>query len=117
MSYRDGATALALLLGVISCGPRESTAVPTETEVAVFTELVLIEAALQDFTGPTKDSLAERYYAQLYDRYGMTAADLDALRSRYNADVGLYLVMTDSVEARLQREQADPSQLLRPALD
>ena len=102
---------LALALFAHACGEAESSGAPTERELGIITETVLIEAILQDFSGPTKDTLAVRYYDQLYDRYGISAADLDDLRERYGRDVQLWHVMTDSVEARLQRSQADPSAL------
>ena len=102
---------------VPACGSEEFAAAPTERELAVWTEVLLIEAALQDFSGPTKDTLAARYYAQLYDRYGLSAEGLDELRERYNEDVDLYEVMSDSVEARLQRGAEDPSRLLNPGLN
>ena len=106
-----------LVAGLHACAESSVEAVPTETELAIFTEIVLIEATLQDFSGPAKDTLAVRYYEQLYDRFGVSPGDLDALRQRYNADVALWQAMADSVEARLQRSQADPSELLRTPTD
>ena len=110
---------LALVSGLAlgACGTDEPAAVPTEEELAIWTEAVLIESALQDFTAVTKDSLATRYYGLLYDRFGIDAADLRELRERYNWDVRLYQVMSDSVEARLQRSAEDPSRLLHPGLN
>ena len=101
---------------VAGCQQRISTAVPTEEELDVWTEVFLIEAALQDFSGLTKDSLAERYYDQLYDRYGLDEVALSDLRQRYTEDVRLFEIMSDSVEARLQRSQEDPSALLNPGV-
>ena len=104
-----------LLLG--ACGGGEVAPAPTEEELAIFTEIVLIEAVLQDYTGLTKDTLSERYYTRLYDRYGLDAQQLDGLRDRYNQDPRLWIGMADSVEARLNRAQADPSALLNRELN
>ena len=111
------AWAIASSLAAGACGGGESAGAPTERELGIFTETILIEAVLQDFSGPTKDTLAARYYDQLYDRYGISDADLDALRRRYNDDVALWQAMTDTVEARLERSQADPAKLLNPESD
>ena len=102
-------TATAL---VAACGEPDVELVPTDEEIAIFTEVVLIEAALQDFVGPQSVRLSELYYGQLYDRYGISAADLDRLRRRYDADARLWQVMTDSLEARVTRGQENPGALL-----
>lgn len=94
------------------CGGNEEVPPPTEEELSIFTEVFLIESALQDFTGPTKDTLTERYYGQLYDRYGVDAGELDAIRRRYNATPERWSALGDSIEARLDRAQADPTTLL-----
>ena len=105
----------ALCLG--ACGSEEVAATPTEEEIAVLTETFLVEAALQDFSGPAKDTLALRYYAQLYDAYGIDADYLIELRGRYNADVQLWQTLADSAQARIERHQTDPVRLLNPTLE
>lgn len=102
---------------VLACGSPEPPPVPDERDLAVFAEVLLVEAILQDFTGPTKDSLAERYYGQLYDRFGTSAAGLDELRRRFSADPELWTALSDSVEARLDRVEADPSALINADLN
>ena len=56
-------------LFVVACAGEPGEAVPTERELSIFTEVVLIEAILQDFSGPTKDTLTVRFHEH-------TAADI-----------------------------------------
>ncbi len=98
---------------VLACGGSGTPAAPTAEELAVFTQVMLVEAALQDFSGPTRDSLSSVYYAQVYDSFGIDAAWLDAMRDRFDADVQLWEVATDTVDARLSRHKDELSPLLR----
>ncbi len=93
------------LLICAACAGRGAVGEPTEEELRVFTQTMLIEAALQDFSGPTRDSLASVYYGQLYDAYGIDAAWLDGMRDRFDRDIHLWESATDSLERRFERHR------------
>ncbi len=104
--------ALALVGLAVACGGPDDAAAPTEEEIQVLTQVMLLEGALQDYSGATRDSLAVLYYDQLYDRFGIDARWLDDMRDRFDRDVRLWEEATDSVDARLTRHRLDLGPLL-----
>ena len=111
------ACAVGLVLGgtLAGCGGREDATAPTEEEIEVLAEAMLLEGALQDFTGTLRDSLAVRYYDELYDRYGIDEAYLDDLRDRQADRFGSWTPLMDSVISRLERRRGKPDSLFGAA--
>ena len=81
-------------------------------EVELLTDVLLVEGVLQDFPEPSRDTVALTFYDWIYDRHGVTAADLDALRRRYSAEPTLWQRASDSARARLDRYRDDLGALL-----
>ena len=105
---------LGLILGFSACQSAKSEAQPTEEEINILTEALYIEGVLQDFTAPLSDSLADRYYTELYDRYGIDGDYLDQLRDRYDDDIILWEIASDTISARLERLQYNDQPLFNP---
>ncbi len=104
---------LALCVAVAACGSSaQAEAKPEEEELEILTHALVIEAVLQDFSLVRKDSLAERYYAQLYDRFGISEAGLDELRRRYSQDPKLWVVAADTLNARIEAHRDSLGALL-----
>lgn len=106
--------ALAALSG---CGDDPPPPAPTVDEIALVTEALIIESTLQDFNGVERDRLADRYYGQLYDKYGERVADLGELRTRYAHRPELWTAAADSAIARIDRHRGDPLSLLTLSSD
>ena len=81
-------------------------------EVDAMTHLLLVEAALQDFSGMQRDTLARRYYDQLYDRFGLSLQELNSLRDRFSDDPTLWQRTADSLVARFDAGRGDIDTLL-----
>lgn len=104
---------LTLLMSVLwACGSQEIAPDPTDEEIEVITEALLLEGVLQDFSGNLRDSLSEVYYTELYDRYGIDADYLNDLRVRYSRNLVRWERLSDSVVVRLERYRGDPDSLL-----
>ncbi len=103
-----------VLVATLACGeatPADEVEITNE-ELDVLTQVFLIEGALQDFTGIQRDTLAERYYIELYDKYGYDQQQLDAMRQRFSDNPVLWQAATDSVVARLEQARQDISRVL-----
>lgn len=88
----------------------------SEEETAVYTEVLIIEAILQDFAGADRDSLSERFYDELYDRYGTDQDALDELRTQYSLHPELWLSVGDRVRSYYDSARAAPDSLLNGRL-
>ena len=79
------------------------------------TEALVIEAVLQDLAGSERDGIAEEYYGQLYDKYGVEVGALSDLRARYSRHPELWVAAADSAVARIDRHRGDAMGLLTQA--
>ena len=107
----------ACILAFLSCNEPNPQSPLYEEDIQILTEVMLLEAVLQDFTGSNNDSLVEENYDVLYDRLGISEDELQALRKRFSNDPTLWRRATDSVEARLKAGRADFETLLNPELN
>ncbi len=113
-NLRQGLFLIGFVVGT-GCNDGPSLAPPTEEEINILIEALLLESALQDFTPPLKDTLAERYYTELYDRYGVDDQFLNNTRLRFGEDALLWERVTDSVLARLERRRTSPDSMFSGA--
>lgn len=108
----------SVIVGVILIGSSWSCSDPNpqqplyEEEINIMTQVFLIESVLQDFSGIQRDTLAIRYYNQLYDQFGIDEDRLNDLRNRYNEDPTLWQRLTDSTVARFESARTDVGKVL-----
>lgn len=105
---------VASCLAASACNDPSPPYAVGEEDIDILAEAFLIEAVAQDFSGATRDSLTAVHYGQLYDRFGIDEAQLDALRRDLSGDPRKWQAATDSVEARLKRGRDDLDALARP---
>ena len=100
------------LLGSASCNDPNPQLPLYPEEIDIFTQIFLIESALQDFSGIQRDTLAIRYYNELYDAFGIDENQLNELRNKFSQDPTLWERLTDSTKARLENARSDIGKLL-----
>jgi len=102
------------LIGLLAACSDEEVVTPlVEEEVQIFTEMLIIESLLQDFSGPQRDTIAARYYEQLYDRFGIDASTVGALRDDYSRHPERWIRTMDTVAARIERNRTDLKPLVQ----
>lgn len=108
------ALSLACLL-LAACNEAEPDVRLYAGDVDVLTEVLLLEATLQDYAGAQRDSLTALYYDQLYDRFGLDEPALDAMRVRLSEYPQLWQRAVDSVSVRLDSGRARMDYLVGPS--
>ena len=106
---------MLLLAGaVVSCAHRERVQKPnpllTEQQmVDVMADVYLVEAMLtqKKQQGEPADGLAEDYYRQVFEHYGITRRGLEENMAYYTRQPGLLEAIMDSVAQRLEQAGRD----------
>ncbi|MDX1665670.1 MAG: DUF4296 domain-containing protein, partial [Saprospiraceae bacterium] len=69
---------IILMLLMLSCGPREEKlSLEEEKMIQVLADVHLAEAAMQNTSGPVKDSIAEVYYRQIYEIHDLSEQEFE----------------------------------------
>lgn len=97
---------LSILYGILflpSCQEQsEKLIIPTETLLAVLTDLHYAEAALAGLNPERKDSTAKVYYAQVFEIHGVSETDfnhdLSILKNNPKQLQGAYQVLSKKLE-------------------
>ncbi len=79
---------------------------PAEVMIEVLADAHVAEAALQNIHGPRRDSLATRYYSQIFAIHGITRADFEYTYDRMRQQPELLDEIYGEVMARLDRFRA-----------
>jgi hypothetical protein len=104
-------------LSLIACGDSNTQVTVDDKDVDLLVDAMLLEAALQDFSGAKRDSLSRVNYELLYERHGIDESDLEDLRHRFSQNPEKWAIAADSVANRLKRGRSDFDSLLNPELN
>ena len=77
-------------IAALACNDPNPQSPLHEEDIQILTEVMMIEAVLHDFSGAKKDSLVGENYGVLYDRYGISESELQALRTRFSNEPTLW---------------------------
>ncbi len=75
--YRIGVFCLLAIWSLSTCNRENPLSVPPQKMIEVLVDVHVAEAALQNLSSDTKDSLMVVYYDQIYDIHGITATQFE----------------------------------------
>ena len=92
-------TCLLLCIVFVACEDRLNAPIPEEKLISILVDVHTAEAMTETEIQRVRDSMNPIYYAQIYEKYGVTSQDFDSTMSVYAHNPERF----DSVYSRVQR--------------
>ena len=92
-------TCLLLCIVFVACEDRLNAPIPEEKLISILVDVHTAEAMTETEIQRVRDSINPIYYAQIYEKYGVTSQDFDSTMSVYAHNPERF----DSVYSRVQR--------------
>ncbi len=93
-----------LLIALCTCQSNDTLPIPEETLLKVLSDIHKAEVIFNGETQVHKDSLSRRYYQQIFDRHGITAAQYDTTLSMLSFRPAMMHRIYDQVMKNYQEE-------------
>ena len=92
-------TCLLLCIVFVACEDRLNAPIPEEKLISILVDVHTAEAMTETEIQRVRDSINPIYYAQIYEKHGVTSQDFDSTMSVYAHNPERF----DSVYSRVQR--------------
>ncbi|MCB0520756.1 MAG: DUF4296 domain-containing protein [Lewinellaceae bacterium] len=106
--------ATLLLVGLSGCGKEAAPPIPDEKLIEILTDVHIAEAALEGLNGKAKDSVAIKYYGEIFAIHHVEQADFDTTLAILMRDPEKFGNLYEKVAANLEKMRVDMNETATP---